>query len=310
MRNASKRFVARSLIWANTCLLAAVMSYGFGSTGLAQDSSASPDKTDGAVVANPQSVSKPAFATSPVQKSLETTPWFDAQKNEIVPIAITPRTDDSIHRDSRWLPKPETVKKTTTQPKTSNTGTTTTGTVLFGSSVTMGNVFGWVLLVVLALAIVGITVYAISRAEINLPDGKKSGKVGSGGDGLPDEQMLERIKHLPAELRRTDVNLRTECERLMLEGRFDQAIILMLGHQLLLLDRNGLLRLSRGKTNGRYVRETRTNDHDCATYLRATADAFEQSYFGRHEIPENVFHELWKQNELLERAATVYGVAK
>ncbi len=166
------------------------------------------------------------------------------------------------------------------------------------------------LLIAIVMALVGAIVFAVSRAELNgsaiagSDQGKKSDQ------DLPDEQMLERIKHLPPELRRTDVNLRTECERLMKEGMYEQAIILLLGHQLLLLDRNGLLRLGRGKTNGKYVRETHSCHHQCATWLRATADAFEQSYFGRHALSGEVFAELWTQNDQMETAATSYGEAK
>lgn len=273
-------------------------------SGIGQESSVKPDASKVTTASDVQPT-----ARSPVARSLESTPWFDAEKTQIVPIAIKPRTDDSIHRDSRWLPKPEAVKKTTPQANSATTANSGATNGLFGTSMSLGNLFGWVLLLVIAMAIVGAIVYAISRAEINLPDNTKAAGAGSKDGQLPDEQTLERIKHLPPELRRTDVNLRTECERLKNEGRFDQAIILLLGHQLLLLDRNGLLRLSRGKTNGRYVRETRTNDQGSATYLRATADAFEQSYFGRHEIPAEVFEELWKQNDLLESAANTFGAA-
>lgn len=246
-------------------------------------------------------------SSSTVSESLESTPWYDAQSQKIVPINVLPRKDDSINRDSRWLPKAKKLSK----KKTSGTNTTggASGGGLFGSSVTLGNVFGWVLLAVIVLGIVGAIVYAVSRAELRMSD-RKTPTGGASAAGLPDEQMLERIKHLPPELRRTDVNLRSECERLMREGRFDQAIILLLGHQLLLLDHHGLLRLSRGKTNGRYVRETRTNNDTCGTWLRATADAFEQSYFGRHEIPPEVFATLWRQNELLESAAHAFGADK
>ncbi len=97
------------------------------------------------------------------------------------------------------------------------------------------------------------------------------------------------MKHLPAELRRTDVNLRSEAERLMREGQYDQAIILLFGHQLLLLDRFGMLRLNRGKTNRKYVRETRAVDGELAGRLQDTVNAFERSYFGRHSIAQREF---------------------
>jgi hypothetical protein len=244
--------------------------------------------------------------------SLRAAPWYDSEAKQIRPLEFRPRVDDSIHRDSRWLPKPKKLNQPAQPQKTSaNQGTGgNTGSGLFGSSFTLGNLFAWILLGVTLLAIVGLIVYAISRAEMKLAGEKSgSGREAGGGKG-PDRQTLERIKHLPAELRRTDVNLRTECERLMGEGHYDQAIILLLGHQLLLLDKHGLLRLSRGKTNGRYVRETRTHHAQCALWLRETADAFEQSYFGRYEIAAEVFEQLWQQNSEMETAATQIGAEK
>lgn len=245
-----------------------------------------------------------------VRQSLSNAPWFDSETGEVVPVEVVPRVDDSIHRDSRWLPKPKKIKKTAqTQTTTANnTGGGRTG--MFGSSVTLGNLLGWVLILVLIVVIVGAITYAVARAEVQFGGGASAGKPQKSKSDLPDEDLLERIKHLPPELRRTDVNLRTECERLMNEGRFDQSIILLLGHQLLLLDRIGLLRLSRGKTNGRYVRETRTNDRQCGEWLRDTADAFEQSYFGRHEIPREAFEKLWSQNAELESAVNMIGATR
>ncbi|MEL6107371.1 MAG: hypothetical protein AAFU85_15130 [Planctomycetota bacterium] len=251
----------------------------------------------------------PESANVDLRQSLGSAPWFDSETGEVVPVEVVPRVDDSIHRDSRWLPKPKKIKKAA-QTQTNNNAATGGRTGMFGSSVTLGNLLGWVLIIVLIVLIVGAITYAISRAEVQFGDGAATAQTGKAKSNLPDEDLLERIKHLPPELRRTDVNLRTECERLMKDGRFDQAIILLLGHQLLLLDRIGFLRLSRGKTNGRYVRETRTNDSQCGDWLRDTADAFEQSYFGRHEIPREAFDRLWGQNAELESAANVIGAAR
>nr|WP_286178119.1 DUF4129 domain-containing protein [Rhodopirellula sp. JC639] len=257
-----------------------------------------------------QSPDRPNASEDPagVSQSLDTTPWYDAESKQLVPIELKVRQDDSIHRESRWLPKPKKIKQTAASNNTAaNPGATTGG--LLGTSFSWSNLFGWMMLAVIVMGMVGLTVYAVSRAELRMQD-RTSSTSPSDSKALPDEHTLERIKHLPPELRRTDVNLRNECERLMSEGRFDQAIILLLGHQLLLLDRNGLLRLSRGKTNGRYVRETRGHHEAIAAWLRATADAFEQSYFGRHEIPAGVFEQLWRQNEMLESATQTYGAGK
>lgn len=235
---------------------------------------------------------------SVVAESVTTTPWYDADKGQLTPVPLNVREDDSINRDSRWLPRPDRIRKT------QNSGGTNSATSggLFGTTITLGHLLAWAFLITLLLCIIGGIVYAIGRAELSLSNNKTSSDSNSDADALPDEATLERIKHLPPELRRTDVNLRSECERLMNEGQFDQAIILLLGHQLLLLDRAGMLRLSRGKTNGRYVRETRSHHLQCSQWLRETADAFEQSYFGRHEIPSESFTQLWRQNDRMETA--------
>jgi len=141
--------------------------------------------------------------------------------------------------------------------------------------------------------------YVLSRSEFAAE--KSSHANARNGSKSPDEQTLERMKHLPAELRRTDVNLRSEAHRLMQSGNYDQAIILLFGHQLLLLDRFGMLRLNRGKTNRKYVRETRSSDPTAAKSLQTTVTAFERSYFGRHTISQREFANIWQANQQLEK---------
>ncbi|MEO1617098.1 MAG: hypothetical protein AAFV88_14700 [Planctomycetota bacterium] len=240
-----------------------------------------------------------------VSDSVSSTPWYDAETRSLTPMELQRRVDDSVHRESRWLPRPEVIAKKRTP--NSNGRATNNGFGLFGSSLTLGHLLGWCLLIAFVMAVVGAIIYGISRAELRLSAVPPKQPVSASDSKLPDKATLERIKHLPPELRRTDVNLRTECERLMSESQFDQAIILLLGHQLLLLDQNGLLRLGRGKTNGRYVRETRMNDEACAAWLRQTADAFEQSYFGRHTISSDVFDLLWRNNQQMEQVVQEHG---
>ncbi|MEM8666548.1 MAG: DUF4129 domain-containing protein [Planctomycetota bacterium] len=250
----------------------------------------------GRVSAQSESENTSTFTDGVVSDSI----WYDADEGAVVPIDVVPETDDSLNRNSRWLPKAKRVE----QPKTTNTGGTGggggggTGAGVLGTGLSIGNVFGWVLLVALFAGGIALLLFAISKSETDLSNSKNS----STKDLLKssDEQLLERMKHLPKELRRTDVNLRSEAERLMGEGEYDQAIILLFGHQLLLLDRVGMLRLNRGKTNRRYVRETRRSDSEAARILKSTVYAFERSYFGRHSIQSDQFQSLWHSNEILE----------
>lgn len=241
---------------------------------------------------------------SPTDGALRTTVWFDAEQNRLKPIDVEPQTDDSLNRNSRWLPKPPPVKSnkgpnSLTAPQTNNGGAAGTGTGLFNTGLSMRNVIGWLTLAIIVLSGVVAIFYALSRADLQTKTGGKgSNKVLSGK--TPDEQTLERMKHLPKELRRTDVNLRSEAQRLMQASQYDQAIILLFAHQLLLLDRYGMLRLNRGKTNRKYIRETRDTNEQVANCLEATIASFERSYFGRHKISRNEFADTWRLNEQLE----------
>ncbi|GAA5505324.1 DUF4129 domain-containing protein [Novipirellula caenicola] len=237
---------------------------------------------------------QPSFA----ENALSSTVWFDPDERKIVPVAVQTSVDDTEHRDSRWLPKAEQVaKKSTPKASTTTTGTTTNG--LFGTDLTLGNLFAWMLLAAIIAGLVGTLIYALSKADIDLSASSKT--TAADEQAGPDEQMIERMKHLPAELRRTDVNLRSEAARLMSLGQFDQAVILLFAHQLLLLDRSSLIRLNRGKTNGKYVRECRAADPELGSLLKETTTAFERSYFGRQQITDTEFRDLWNQNETLER---------
>ena len=202
-----------------------------------------------------------------------------------------------MNRNSRWLPKAERVRKPINSTPTGGGGGFGGGGV-FGSGLTIGNLFGWVLLVLLLVTGVGTIMWALSKAEVEMTGTAK--RSASTISRTLDEQTVERMKHLPAELRRTGVNPRSEAERLMNAGNYGQAIILLFGHQLLMLDRQGHLRLNRGKTNRRYLRECRSSDRSCSDHLAKTVEAFERSYFGRHEISAEEFRVLWDNNGQLE----------
>ena len=173
---------------------------------------------------------------SPSADALTDTIWFDSDQDALIPIEVKPRDDDSLNRDSRWLPKAKRVRAPETTSTTSGAtgGGFFGGNGLFGTGLTFGNLFGWVLLLTLVGLAVFAIAYALSKSEFDFVSGPSARSARR--PDAPDQQMLERMKHLRAELRRTDVNLRSEAERLMKEGNYDQAIILLFAHQLLLLD--------------------------------------------------------------------------
>lgn len=230
-----------------------------------------------------------------VDVSLEASPWYDPESGSIRPIALEPDDDDSLNRSSRWLPKPEKVRKVAAPASTTGGA----GNGWFGSGLTLMNLLGWLLLLVLFIGGIAAIMFGLSKAEFELAGAAANSKAIT--QPSMDEQTIERMKQLPPELRRSGINLRSEAERLMHEGAYDQAIILLFGHQLLLLDRRGELRLNRGKTNRRYLRECQSSSAENAACLQETIGAFERSYFGRHQITEREFQSLWETNLKLER---------
>ena len=219
------------------------------------------------------------------------TTWYDPDQGSLVPIEVKTNLPESENRESRWLPKPKKVAAQT--PYTAPTGS--------GSSSggwTFMNAIAWLILIVIGFALIFLVLFVFSKVQPETVTNRKAASSDAMVD--VDEQMLERMKQLPAEVRHSDVNLRSEAERLMNLSRFDEAIVMLFGHQLLLLDRCRVLRLARGKTNGRYVREARGNAPDANPFFVNTVSAFEASYFGGHTPSADRFARLWQENETLE----------
>lgn len=236
-----------------------------------------------------------AMDDAPVDMKLESipsTPWYDPDKDQLIPLEVKTNLPEAENRNSRWLPK---AKKVRAAPTAAGGGA---GVGTTGGGFSFGNALSWLVLILIGFGLIFLVLFVFSKVE---PDAMSNRKATS-SDAMVDvdEQMLERMKELPAEVRRTDVNLRSEAERLMKLAKFDEAIVMLFGHQLLLLDRCRVLRLARGKTNGRYVRETRGNAPQANMYFVNTVAAFEASYFGGHTPSADRFEKLWNENTTLE----------
>ncbi|MEM9644365.1 MAG: DUF4129 domain-containing protein [Planctomycetota bacterium] len=214
------------------------------------------------------------------------TVWFDDQTGELTPVDVPVQNDDSVNRGSRWVPDAvQPAKKKATTPAGGATGPTGLGTVL-----------GWTFIGALFVCILVAIFWAFKNSDLDLTTGSQS----SARQDDFEELRQQRIQELPLELQQTSLDPRSEVEKLMRDGEYDLAIIALYGHQLLLLDRHHLLRLSRGKTNHQYVREVHREHAEEAGLLNNTVDAFERSYFGRHRLSSTEFQRLWEENTKLE----------
>jgi cell division protein FtsB len=75
----------------------------------------------------------------------------------------------------------------------------------------------------------------------------------------------------------------------------------LFSHRLLLLDRAGAIRLTRGKTNHQYLREVRSRAI-LHSLLSETVQLFEQSFFGRYALDAARFDEVRATQEQFMQA--------
>ncbi|NLS92202.1 MAG: DUF4129 domain-containing protein [Planctomycetaceae bacterium] len=123
--------------------------------------------------------------------------------------------------------------------------------------------------------------------------------------GQSPEEERRRIEALPEPVRQR-TRLLEAAQRHYQEGNFNEAIVYLFSHQLVYLDKNFLIRLTRGKTNRQYLRELGRRD----TIKRILADtivAFEDVFFGGRSIGQERFERCW--NRLGEFEALAAGGA-
>lgn len=213
--------------------------------------------------------------------------WFDRAAGRVVPIELRSQDGDNPNRRSDWENQP--------QPWNISAPTLPSGFPL-------RNVIDLVGMVLAFFFAVAVLLFLFSRFEPTVLGGKAAAEARE--EWAKDDQTQRRLEQLPAELRVETLDPRNEAQRLMRLGRLDEAIAALFAHQLILLDRCGWLRLSRGKTNQRYVGETRVHSTTGEQLLARTVTAFEASYFGKLTPTAERFAGLWADNAKLEAAVS------
>ena len=229
-------------------------------------------------------------------------PWYDPATDQVKPVEVKPRLDDSANRDSRRLPKPPKPKQTTPTQANPNNPAPTGGTTPSAWQYILqnfGELIGWVLFGLCVALIVALIVNLMLRMEPGRAEGSEA-------DATAEHRTIEeqaRLEQLPVEVRRIQGDLLAEADRLRQAGRYDEAIIYLFGYRLLQLDRAHLIRLARGKTNLQYLREL-SGRRELQGIMRETVRLFERSYFGRYEITSSEFATLREQQPAFESLLT------
>ncbi len=109
---------------------------------------------------------------------------------------------------------------------------------------------------------------------------------------------VDRLEELPFELEEPVHDPWTAARAAAERGDYNRAIILLYSHQLLELDRSQIIHLTKGKTNRQYLREVRSRP-GLAAMLSTTIVAFEDVFFGGHDLASGRFEECWRLTQEL-----------
>jgi Domain of unknown function (DUF4129) len=150
---------------------------------------------------------------------------------------------------------------------------------------------GWTLIGLLVLLIVALAV------KFFLDRDKRRSQSTAAGRIVPPASV-DRLEELPFELEEPVHDPWTAARAAADRGDYNRAIILLYSHQLLELDRVQIIHLAKGKTNRQYLREVRSRP-GLAAMLGTTMVAFEDVFFGGHDLARARFEECWRLTQEL-----------
>jgi hypothetical protein len=143
----------------------------------------------------------------------------------------------------------------------------------------------WLIIIVLFAAVIGALLWAFLRADQNRSNNETT-------EVVQASHEVDRIENLPFKIRTPQSDLLAEAERHYKEGNYREAVIYLYSYKLVELDKHHRIRLSKGKTNRQYLREIRT-DRKIMGILERTMVAFEDVFFGQHELSRRRFEDCW-----------------
>ena len=216
-----------------------------------------------------------------LERKLEQFPWYESGKLKDLP-RLEPGRAQSLDRGN----VPERKK----QPLANSTNNTKPNPpqrpVKWDDSIYQ--VIVWITLMVAVLILVGVFLWFFFKTEF-LSINKATGN--SDQDTL---DLQTRINQLPFQLDQQKLT-GDFCELALVAAQqedFARATMLLFSHLLLGLDRKGLVKLKKGKTNRQYLSELR-NFQTLSAYFEQVMIPFEDSFFGDYPVEEQKFYECW-----------------
>src|SRR4051812_17621091 len=201
-------------------------------------------------------------------------PWYDRKQDGLRRLSIQPREAPG-DRGQKWASTPTTT-----------TTTTTTRGPRFNAVSGGLQWLGLTLLIVL----LGVIAYliAVSFLKDEISEETSERKI------VQVRRDADRVEALPFKVRAATTDFLAEARRLYDAGQYSEAIIYLFSHELVELDKHQIIRLSKGKTNRQYLRETRFRPQ-LSGLLETTMVAFEDAFFGDKQLSRDAFERSWSR---------------
>lgn len=201
-------------------------------------------------------------------------PWYDRKQDGLRRLSIVPR-ETPKDRGQKWSSTP------------SQTTTTPTTNLQFPRMNLVSSTLQWFGLTLL-IVLLGMIAYLIAVSFLNdeISDGASQRKV------VEVRRDADRVEALPFKVRAAATDFLAEARRLYDAGQYSEAIIYLFSHELVELDKHQVIRLSKGKTNRQYLRETRFRPL-LSGLLETTMVAFEDAFFGNKQLSRDAFERSW-----------------
>ena len=163
-----------------------------------------------------------------------------------------------------------------------------------------GSWLQWLGWIVIVLALAGVA-YLLLRA---MSGRQWRGSAGWGDDAESSERDdADRIEALPLPVLHGRLDLLGEARRHYRQGNYGQAIIYLFSFQLVQLDKQQIIRLTKGKTNRQYMREVGPRNV-LRQLVEQTMVAFEDVFFGHRTLDRDRFESCWSRLTEFESLAT------
>ncbi len=145
----------------------------------------------------------------------------------------------------------------------------------------------WIMITLALAALLGVLIWILL--------GREWGDVpASGGAAVDDQSDADRVEALPFPVQSGRKDLLGQAQDFYRNGDYAKAIVYLFSYQLVQLDKRQIIRLSKGKTNRRYLREIGTR-FALLRLVEETMVTFEGVFFGHHPLDRPQFESCWSR---------------